>query len=276
MVFTQKMYSSAARTNLSSQCVTIDYQVIGEGKFRTAYSGTYIGGNRNQQAAVCKCFKGHFRALENEYFASDFMIADKAIQYAEEWNRICAGNEKILITRGDVHTIAGTQYMVEPLIRNFTKFTSNNGWISDENGWEDEAMAAFTHFTYHRSGGHLIVCDLQGRYRDNSRFGNNSKSRFELTDVAICSRNRSYGPTDLGEKGINSFFHNYSRNQFSDMDGRWQMPRQTRQWFPKSSSTSMMRSSDAHLLSLNYQSTFRPGFDGILEEDYDSSDSYDY
>ncbi|EJK65567.1 hypothetical protein THAOC_13554, partial [Thalassiosira oceanica] len=77
---TKKMFSSAARTNLSSQQVTTDYELIGEGKYRTAYSGTYIGGNRNQQAAVCKCFKDHFREIENEYFASDFMIADKAIQ----------------------------------------------------------------------------------------------------------------------------------------------------------------------------------------------------
>lgn len=161
-----------------------------------------------------------------------------------------------------MHNIAGTQYLVEPLIRNFSKFTSNNGWINDENGREDEAMAAFTHFTYHCSGGELIVCDLQGRYRDERRFGPNARTRFELTDVAICSRKCSYGPTDLGEKGISSFFHNYSRNQFSDIGGRWQMPRQTRQWFPKSPSTSMMRSSDAHLLI-----DFKPGFDGIYEED---------
>ena len=50
----------------------------------------------------------------------------------------------------------------------------------------------------------MIVCDLQGRYRHNRRV--NSKSRFELTDPAICSRRRTYGHTDLGEKGIESFF----------------------------------------------------------------------
>mmetsp|Transcript_32613 Transcript_32613/g.53215 ORF Transcript_32613/g.53215 Transcript_32613/m.53215 type:complete len:244 (-) Transcript_32613:1548-2279(-) len=240
---------------------------MGEGTFRTAYAGTYIGGNRNNQEAICKCFKGQYRGLESDFFQSDFNVADRAIQYAEDWNDICASDETILITRGDVHTIGRTKYLVEPLIRNFTKFTSNNGWISDEEGWRGEAMEAFTHYTYHRSGGNLIVCDLQGRYKYN-RF-NKSKSRFELTDIAVCSRRCTYGPTDLGEKGIDSFFNSHVCNQFCGVDGHWQRPKRTRQWFPQSSSTSMMRSSQAHLLNLNNRSTFTPGYAGILEEDSD-------
>ena len=102
--------------------------VLGEGAFRHAYAGTYIGGNRNNQEAVCKCFKHQYRALESEFFSSDFECADKAIQYAEDWNSVCANGKEILVTRGDVHTIGGRKYLVEPLIRNFTKFTSNNGW----------------------------------------------------------------------------------------------------------------------------------------------------
>jgi len=166
-----------------------------------------------------------------------------------------------------VHTIGGKKYLVEPLIRYFKKFTSNNGWISDDGSWTSEAMEAFSHFTYHRSGGNLIVCDLQGRYKYN-KF-NPSKSRFELTDVAICSRGRTYGPTDLGEKGIDSFFANHVCNRFCGVTGNWQRPRHVKQWFPKSIGTSMMRSSDSHLLNLTNRSTFRPGFNGILEEDSD-------
>ncbi|KAL3784026.1 hypothetical protein HJC23_006312 [Cyclotella cryptica] len=238
--------SSAARTNLTSNSVRIHTNdIIGEGAFRIAYAGTYIGGNRNNQEAVCKCFKSQYRGLESDFFRSDFQTADKAIQYAEEWNRFCANEETILITRGDVCTLGGRKYLVEPLIRYFTKFTSNNGWITDEEGW----------------------C---GRYKYNKY--NNNKSRFELTDVAVCSRRCSYGPTDLGEKGIDSFFHNHVCNQFCHVDGRWQRSRYTNQWFPKSSSTSMMRSSQAHLLNLRNQSTFRSGFGGILEENSDDDD----
>jgi hypothetical protein len=44
------LLSSAARTNLSSQSVTIHYgNVVGRGVFRIAYAGTYQGGQRNQQ-----------------------------------------------------------------------------------------------------------------------------------------------------------------------------------------------------------------------------------
>ena len=267
--------SSAARTNLTSDRVMIHrHEILGEGAFRTAYAGTYIGGNRNQQEAVCKCFKSRYSDLEDEFFCSDFKVADKAIQYAEEWNDFCASDETILVTRGSVHTIGYKKYLVEPLIRNFTKFTSNNGWINKNEGWCREAMEAFTHYTYHRSGGYLIVCDLQGRYRHN-RFAN-SKSRFELTDVAVCSRNVKFGPTDLGEKGIDSFFANHVCNQFCSVNGHWKRPRRTRSWFPKSSSTSMLRSSQSHLLNLGNRSTFQPGLGGIMEvDDYDSSD-YDY
>ena len=158
--------SSAARTNLTSNSVQLHPdRILGEGAFRTAYAATYIGGNRNSQEAVAKCFKSQYRVLESDFFESDFEVADKAIQYAEEWNNFCANDETILITRGSIHTIGRKKYLVEPLIRGFTKFTSNNGWISDSEGWHGEAMEAFMHYTYHRSGGNLIVCDLQGKQK---------------------------------------------------------------------------------------------------------------
>jgi hypothetical protein len=196
-------HSSAARTNLTSENVTLHSgEIIGQGAFRIAYAGTYVGGNRNGQEAVCKRFKAPYLPLEQEFFSADFQVADRAIEYAEGWNVMCQHGKEILVTRGTVMNIRGTKYLVEPYIRHFTKFTSNNGWIAskDQEGWAAQAMEAFSHYTYHRSGGQLIVCDLQGRYRHNQY--SKKKSRFELTDPAICSRRRTYGPTDLGEKGI--------------------------------------------------------------------------
>jgi Alpha-kinase family len=138
---------------------------------------------------------------------------DKAIEYAEQWNQFCEHGKEILITKGDVkQTSDGTMYLIEPFIRYFCKFTSNNGYINREAGWEGQAMEAFTHYTYHKSGGSLIVCDLQGRYRLDT-FKKN-RCRFELTDPAVCSRTKKYGPTDLGEKGIESVFANHQCNQF--------------------------------------------------------------
>jgi len=261
--------SSAARTNLTSQRVDISSHILGEGSFRIAYEGEYIGGNRNRQAAACKQFKPQYEDMEVEFFQDDFRIADKAITLAEGWNAICPYGKEVLITKGDVHTLYGERYLVEPLIRDYTKFTSNSGWISPRCNDAVLAMEAFSHYTYHRSGGNLLVCDLQGRYKKNKYSKQHMKTRFELTDVAICSRKRLYGPTDLGEKGIDTFFYHHRCNKFCNRDGNWQRPRQPADWFESCSGTSMFSSRMGNKLNLQSNATFKLGFDAILEEDSD-------
>jgi len=268
--------SSAARTNLTSQDVSLHrHSILGVGAFRIAYAGTYNGGNRNQQEAVCKCFKDHYRPLENEFFRYDYQIADRAIEFAEQWNSFCESKKELLMTKGDIMTIGHKKYLVEPLIRYFTKYTSNNGWIASESngGWKVHAMEAFSHYTYHKSGGQMIVCDLQGRYRYD-RY-NSSKCRFELTDPAICSRRRNYGPTDLGEKGIESFFANHKCNQFCHANGtRWSSPRTPKSWFEKSSNTSMLRDTATNFLDTTNRARFNAQLEPIYD-DYDSDASSD-
>jgi len=265
--------SSAARTNLTSQNVTLHHnELLGQGAFRLCYAGTYVGGNRNSQEAVCNCFKNQYKPLETDFFRYDYQIADRAIEYAEAWNEFCEVKKEILMTKGDIKTIGNKQYLVEPLIRYFTKFTSNNGWIASERdeGWKVLAMEAYTHFTYHQSGGQLIVCDLQGRYR-HDRY-NSNRCRFELTDPAICSRRRTFGPTDLGEKGIESFFAHHVCNQFCHANGgrTWARPRQQTEWFARSSGTSMLRTTATHLLATTNRARFNAKLQPIY--DYDSSD----
>jgi hypothetical protein len=266
------MTSSAARTNLSSNDVLIGNSKIGEGAFRICLNGTFIGGNRNNQEAACKRFKPEYRAMENEFFAKDFQIIDRAIQTADQWNEFCPQGKEVLITKGAIHTSrSGMKYLVEPLIRYYEKFTSNGGWIGDSHGdWQVRCMEAFSHFSYHKTGGSMIVCDLQGRYRHDPQ--NPRRCRFELTDPAICSRRRDYGPTDLGEKGIESFFANHDCNEFCQ--GHWARPRAQRQWFPLSRGTSMLSSRMDYKLRATNPATFRIGINNILEEeeDYDSDD----
>ena len=88
---------------------------------------------------------------------------------------MCPAGREIMITKGAVLSASdGTKYLVEPYIRDYTKFTSNGGWIND-NDPDAEAMEAFSHFTYHRSGGSMIVCDLQGRHKWDYRNRNKYK-----------------------------------------------------------------------------------------------------
>jgi Alpha-kinase family len=263
---------SAARTNLTSDNVRISNKKLGEGTFRVCLAGTYIGGTRNQQEAACKRFKPEHRDLALEYFAKDFQIIDMVLLYAETWNLIVPRGKEIMVNRGSIiHSNSGIAYLAEPLIRYYTKFTSNSGWIDDTSNWEVRAMAAFSHFTYAWSGGQYIVRDLQGRYRSN-RY-NPKKSRFELTDPAICSRRRSFGPTDLGEKGIDSFFHNHECNEFCEND--WKRPRNPRQWYPHTRGTSMISSQVTHKLTLGNRATFRLNLRGVMEEEDDYDDSED-
>ena len=235
-------YSSAARTNLSSQDVRISNYKLGEGAFRVCHEGIYVGGNRNGQYAACKRFKPEFRSMETEYFEKEFMIADTAIHYAEQWNDFCNPEDKILITKGHIiYSNSGIPYMAEPVIRDFKKFTSNSGWIDESGDITTEIMEAFSHMTYHNSGGNHLVCDLQGRYRNN--YG---KSRFELTDVAICSVAREFGPADLGEKGIENFFANHQCNNFCFP--HWRRPNLARRGFPSQPGTSMFPAGDVRLM----------------------------
>ena len=261
------MSHSAARTNLSSKDVRISNYKLGEGAFRVCLEGEFVGGNRNGQEAACKRFKPQYRAMEQEYFAKDFEIINRAISVAEKWNSFCEVGKEIQITKGDIqHSNSGIPYLVEPLIRFFAKFTSNGGWIGS--GWQAECMEAFSHFSYHDSGGQIIVCDLQGRYRSKP----SRKRRFELTDPAISSRQRRFGPTDLGEKGIDSFFANHRCNGFCK--AHWIRPRNPSQWFAYSSSTTMLPTQMTTHLCLSSRQTFlRPIYE--TPPYYDDSDSDD-
>jgi hypothetical protein len=84
------MDSSAARTNIDSRNVALHKgRTLGVGQFRIAYAGTYVGGNRNMQEALCKAFKPKYHALETDFYSQDFHIASKAILFAEDWNEWC-------------------------------------------------------------------------------------------------------------------------------------------------------------------------------------------
>mmetsp|Transcript_32799 Transcript_32799/g.43747 ORF Transcript_32799/g.43747 Transcript_32799/m.43747 type:complete len:267 (+) Transcript_32799:93-893(+) len=262
--------SSAARTNLTSNDVRIGNYKLGQGTFRVCLEGTFRGGNRNDQEAACKRFKPQFRGMESEFFAQDFRNADKAIEFAEEWNEFCDFGKEILITKGAIHSSSsGIRYMVEPLIRYFTKYTSNNGWIGDTSDWEVRYLEAFSHYSYHSSGGTCIVCDLQGRYKYDRH--SRRRCRFELTDIAICSVWRSYGPTDLGGKGIESFFANHKCNEFCK--DHWSRPNYPTRWFPSTQSTAMFSSQFDQKLATSSRTTFRLGLNNVIEEDSDE-DSY--
>ena len=261
----------AARTNLTSTKVRISRdRLVGEGTFRVAYEATYQNGGRKDQTAVAKQFKPYYKVLETQMYDNDFRIADKALKMAQAWNANGPEGKTILITRGDTARINGTKYLLEPYIRYFEKFTSNNGWVAPKenhpHAWKVMMLEAFSHFTYEESGGRLIVCDLQGHYRYKKWAPR--KSRLELTDPAICSQERKFGPTDLGIKGIQSFFCNHVCNKHCQ--SKWRRPKHPKCWFDPTSNTSMLNLSATNLLNpVTSSARFNRNLEPIYEYSFD-------
>ncbi len=146
-------FKAPARTNLSSGAKMHLERRVGDGTFRDVFAGTFVGGTRNNQPAVCKKFKRQYKRLQEEFFATDARIQVMVVKWAERWNEVCRQGREVVVNCGTVHrTLHGT-YMVEPFIPNFTKWTSNSGYIMDYSRAAQRdhdaqlAMEAFTHYT---------------------------------------------------------------------------------------------------------------------------------
>lgn len=92
----------------------------------------------------------------------------------------------------------------------YVKFNSNTGYCDDEHLY----MQALSHFSYAYTNGRYVICDLQGG-RYSNKFSD--ETRYVLTDPAVLSSNEEFGPTDLGQKGIDIFFMHHRC-------GRWCQP----------------------------------------------------
>ena len=101
----------------------------------------------------------------------------------------------------DMQDSAHSCYILQKLIEGtFEKFNTNSGIVCSRSPLSD-ALQAFSHFTYVKSGQSLLICDLQGVQ---------TPSGTQLLDPAIHSKvgTNCYGPTDLGYRGIERFFRN--------------------------------------------------------------------
>ena len=264
----------AVRDNVNSTEVTIDTNdVLGTGSFRVTFRGTYTNGRRIHQSAACKRFHPRYEQLiATEFYSYDFKVVNQSIAFAQQWNNFCHSKDSITFSRGNLTTHDGIQYLFEPMITPYYKYTNNAGWILNDPSKRVvvECLEAFCHFTYHSSDRSMIVCDLQGLYKLN-RF-TFTRSHYRLTDPAISSSRRLYGPSDMGQKGIVSFFAKHTCNQFCEKygKGQWKRPKNAICYFASANSTemghtSMMSSSDAYLLSTKNKTKFGMNLQPIRE-----------
>lgn len=232
-----------ARKNNSSEGSLFTSSILATGAFRKVYLGEYTKGERIGENCVGKVFKDR-AVFETDYFRNDISVVTETIKIVEKWNSAKFINQTIRVNEPEVwKSLTDNQkILVEPFIAQWEKFNSNTGWVSGSQPWQ-LVMQALSHYSYHISGGNLVICDLQGGLYKNGAI---------LTDPVVLSRTRQYGPTDLGVNGISSFFSQHECNKFCK--NNWSKPKDRKQYFIPSSGTSMVLTA-GHGLTLHNRDT---------------------
>mmetsp|Transcript_32067 Transcript_32067/g.54720 ORF Transcript_32067/g.54720 Transcript_32067/m.54720 type:complete len:256 (+) Transcript_32067:174-941(+) len=206
-----------------------------EGGFRYVAKGKYTVGDRVGEDCVCKWFKtGHVD--EARYFDLDIRAMGRAHDLVREWNgrRMIDKIVKVNIPEVWTRRSRGDKVLLEPFIHNYQKFNSNSGWADNQTPWP-RVMQALSHFSYHISGGQYLLCDLQGGVYDEA---------VVLTDPVIMSSNKVYGVTDLGPKGISSFFSHHVCNEYCSP--KWSKPSDRNCYYPPTAGTRMIQRGGTH------------------------------
>ncbi|KAL3926101.1 MAG: hypothetical protein SGBAC_013600 [Bacillariaceae sp.] len=190
-------------------------------------------GQRAGQACVCKWFKTG-GVMEAHFYATDLSTSQKAVEIITKFNQGSFVDKVIQVNLPEVWTFEPTsgsrayqKVLQEPFIEKYQKFNSNTGWSDSSTPWP-RVMQALSHYSYHSSGGKLLLCDIQGGVYSNG---------VVLTDPVIMSTTRSYGPTDLGTTGISSFFAYHRCNEYCRSS--WSMPRERRATYNPTKGTTM-------------------------------------
>ncbi|CAJ1414367.1 unnamed protein product [Effrenium voratum] len=225
----RKRPRTAARENDASKGETDWNTCIGEGGFRKVFKGVYTVGPRAGQANVSKVFKDGTEAFEDSFFAHDVALCEKAIEIADAFNKVKKFKPMVQVCKASIwHQMKSKQRLLcEPFLSNFQSFNSNTGWQA-EGEWP-KALQSLSHLSYHHSNGDLVLCDLQGAIEDDC---------VVLTDPVINSRDKRHGPTDLGQQGIDNFFHHHTCSKWCDAG--WSKPRATMKHFVPQAGTRMI------------------------------------
>jgi hypothetical protein len=238
-----QLTNNYARENNATRA-EIDELICARGSLKNVYKGKYTQGERAGEDCVCKHFKSG-SAFEESYFQLELEVVEKALEIINNFNKGKVIDQTIWLNKPGIWTIVpgsereGEKALVEPMISNFEKFNSNTGWTPEESSPWSDAMQALSHYSYHYTNGHFLLCDLQGGVIEKGAV---------LTDPIIMSATREYGPTDLGDKGISTFFANHTCNKLCD--SKWMIPRDKKKYYEKRKGSSTVLSTKLTELKL--------------------------
>jgi hypothetical protein len=136
--------------------------------------------------ALCKAFALEFNALSGEDHSIDFIVST------------CLKGKSGMATGDECLSL-------EPFIEGtYVKYNNNWGYVNEDNPDDrfNQAAQAFSHFTFERSRGCLLVSDLQGvgHVLTDPAIHALDPERFKLTD------------TNLGPEGFKFFFATHACN----------------------------------------------------------------
>eukprot|EP00798_Chlamydomonas_sp_ICE-L_P005007 gene5007-34792_t len=230
---------SSARLNASTEAaITGMSEPFAQGAFRWVAMGHYTKGPRKDEKCVTKWFKTGV-VYESSYFDLDIKAVDKAQEIINAFNAENVITSTVYLNHPEVWTFQpnsgydGQRNLTEPFIEGFQKFNSNSGIVPqayDTDGWP-ALMQALSHYSYHKTGGRYVLCDLQGGVWPDG-------GGAVLTDPVILSRDREFGPTDLGSAGISTFFARHTCNKFCQ--GHWHKPKDKSVYFEANEGTTFM------------------------------------
>lgn len=202
-------------------------QPFAEGRFRSAYKGTYqFPHEKAGQNCVVKRKKSGFTWEPNGWDMC-IKIQEVAQMFAQVYVGYCRNLAQpapfgplvgipqqprpayqitfTKIDRGQVSHGLVTEYVIveDYLHGNYTKWVNNCGGISPAS----EVLPAFCHWSWVHTKGEMMIADLQGVRRDDIR-------TYILTDPAIltASGGGELGGADTGIIGMVMFFINHTCN----------------------------------------------------------------
>lgn len=186
------------------------------GTFRYAYRGIGIGGENNGVKFVVKIPKdaSTFNDVSKDVmipgivdeYCSNFVVQ---IEFQGKLSVLEVSTKQITLPPGysifgfidiptNVKLYLNRTVMIEKFLEGkFWKWSNNWMYVDANDDDINQIMQAFSHYSWARSKGKLLICDLQGVV---------SGRDITLTDPAIHSIERKYGGSDFGIYGIAAFF----------------------------------------------------------------------
>ena len=178
----------------------VESEPFSEGTLKYAYKAKMISPRKCD--VVIKTHKDKC-TMEKDGFDMDIKSAKKAEELAKAFNEESGTSRCVhfrqpktmkVITGTASQFKEGSYVLVEAYLEGeYTKWNNNYTYVNEE---DKTSLQAFSHYTYIKTNGKLLVCDIQGVKDTN---------QYSLTDPAIHSDTQDYGDTDLGETGMEKF-----------------------------------------------------------------------